>query len=71
MTRSMPVDVLEERAADQRRQLHDTVVELKSSLRESLDIRRTAREYLLPAAGAAASLGLVLGYGLTGIFTRR
>jgi hypothetical protein len=71
MTNSMPVEVLEERAADQRRQLHNTVVELKSSLRESLDIRRNAREYLLPAAGAAAFFGLLLGYGLTGMFTRR
>lgn len=71
MTASMPVDVLEERAADQRRQLHNTVVELKSSLRESLDIRRNAREYLLPAAGTAAFLGLVLGYGFIGMFTRR
>jgi hypothetical protein len=68
---SMPVEILEERAADQRRQLHNTVVELRSSLRESLDIRRTAREYLLPAAGAAALFGLLLGYGLTGMFTRR
>jgi hypothetical protein len=70
MTRSMPVDVLEVRAADQRRQLHNTVVELKSNLRESLDIRRNARQYLLPAAGAAAFLGLLLGYGFTGIVTR-
>ena len=70
MTASMPVDVLEERAADQRRQLHNAMVELKSNLRESLDIRRNARQYLLPAAGAAAVLGLVLGYGFTGIFTR-
>ncbi len=70
MTASMPVDVLEERAADQRRQLHNAVVELKSNLRESLDIRRNARQYLLPAVGAAAVLGLVLGYGFTGIFTR-
>ena len=70
MTASMPVDVLEERAADQRRQLHNSVVELKSSLRESLDIPRNAREYLLPAAGAAAFLGLMLGYGFTGMFTR-
>ena len=70
MTASMPVDVLEERAADQRRQLHNAVVELKSNLRQSLDIRRNARRYLLPAAGAAAVLGLVMGYGFTGIFTR-
>ena len=71
MTSSMPVEVLEERAADQRRQLHNTVVELKSSLRESFDIRRNAREYLLPAAGAAAFFGLLIGYGMAGIFTRR
>jgi len=70
MTSSMPVEILEERAADQRRQLHNTVVELKSSLRENFDIRRNARQYLLPAAGVAAFIGLVLGYGLTGIFTR-
>jgi len=68
---SMPVEILEERAADQRRQLHNTVVELKSSLRESLDIRRNVHEYLLPAAGIAAFLGLVIGYGTAGIFTRR
>jgi hypothetical protein len=70
MTSSMPVDILEERAADQRRQLHNTVAELKSSLRESLDLRRNARQYLLPAAGLAAVIGLFLGYGLTGMFTR-
>ncbi len=46
------------------------MVELKSNLRESLDMRRNARQYLLPAAGAAAVLGLVLGYGFTGMFTR-
>ena len=68
---SMPVEILEERAADQRRQLHNTVVELKSSLRESFGLRRNAREYLLPAAGVAALFGLLLGYGLTGMFTRR
>ncbi|HYY69904.1 MAG TPA: hypothetical protein VE734_09230 [Terriglobales bacterium] len=66
----MPVDVLEERAADQRRQLHNTVVELKSSLRDRLDLRHNAREYLLPATGVAALLGLIAGYGFTGMFTR-
>jgi hypothetical protein len=70
MTQGMPVDILEERAADQRRQLHNAVIELKSNLRETLDVRRNARKYLLPAAGAAAVLGLMFGYWLTGIFTR-
>jgi hypothetical protein len=40
-------------------------------LQESLDIRRNAREHLWPAAGAAAVLGLMFGYGLAGIFTRQ
>ena len=69
MTNPMPVDVLEQRAADQRRQLHNTVVELKASLRETLDVRRNAREHLLPISAAAAALGLLLGYGITAIFT--
>jgi len=68
---AMPPEVLENQAADQRRKLHNRVVELRSTLRESLDIRRTAREYLAPVAGIAALLGLVLGYGFTGMFTRR
>lgn len=71
MTNPLPTDVLEVRAADQRRQLHNSVVELRSALRQRLDLRRNAREHLAPAAGAAALLGLVLGYALTGMFTRR
>jgi hypothetical protein len=68
---AMPPEVLENQAADQRRKLHNRIVELKSTLRESLDLRRNAREYLAPAAGIAALFGLVLGYGFTGMFTRR
>ena len=71
MSNNMSPEVLENQAADQRRKLHNRVVELKSTVRENLDIRRRAREYLMPVAGAAALLGLVLGYGFTGMFTRR
>ena len=75
MTNPLPTDVLEVRAADQRRQLHNSVVELRSSLRdnirERLDLRRNARQYLPQAAGAAALFGLVAGYGFTGMFTRK
>lgn len=67
----LPTEILEQRAIEQRRRLHNSVVELRSTLKERLDVRRTAREYLLPAAGAAAVLGLAMGYGLTGIFTGR
>ncbi len=70
MTNTLPAEVLETRAADQRRQLHNRVTELKHTLRENLDLRNNARGYLLPAAGLAALMGLVLGYGFTGMFTR-
>lgn len=71
MTNSLPTDVLEARAADQRRRLHNSVVELKSHLRETLDLRKAAREHLRPAAGVAVLAGLFLGYAFTGMLTRR
>jgi hypothetical protein len=71
MSSGLPADILETRAEDQRRALHNRVTELRSTLRESLDLKKNAREYLWPAAGVAGFLGLVLGYGFTGIFTAR
>lgn len=62
-------EVLEARAAEQRRQLHQSVGELRASLREKLDVKRNARQHLAPAAGVAALAGLMLGYTLTGVFT--
>jgi hypothetical protein len=70
MTEGIPVDVLEKRAADQRRNLHSSVVELRQSVREKMDVKRNVRNHLGPAAGALAFLGLLLGYAVTGIFTR-
>ena len=70
MTSGLPVDILAKRAAEQRRQLHNSVVELRQSVKEKLDIKRNLNEHLWPAAGAMALLGLMLGYGITGIFTR-
>ena len=67
---NQPTSTLELRAADQRRRLHSSVTELRSKMHERLDIKRNAREYLVPASGIGALLGLVLGYGLTGMFTR-
>ena len=69
MTNTLPTEVLEARAAEQRRQLHNSVVELRSTLRERLDVKKATREHLATAAGVAAILGLVLGYSLTAIFT--
>jgi hypothetical protein len=70
MTSGLPVDILAKRAAEQRRQIHNSVVELRQSVKEKLDIKRNLHEHLWPAAGAMALLGLMLGYGIAGIFTR-
>jgi ElaB/YqjD/DUF883 family membrane-anchored ribosome-binding protein len=70
MNSGVPVDMLERRAAEQRRQLHDSVSELRETVKEKLDVKRNVREHLWPAAGAVALIGLVLGYSLSGIFTR-
>jgi hypothetical protein len=66
----MPTDVLEIRAQEQRRRLHNSVSELRTQVREKLDVRKNAREYVWPASGALALVGLVVGYGVAGVFTR-
>jgi hypothetical protein len=62
-------DALEARAAEQRVELHRCVNDLRSTLREKLDVKKNAREHLGPSAGVAALAGLALGYALTGVFT--
>ena len=69
MTEGIPVDVLEKRAADQRRQIHNSVVELRQSVQEKLDVKRNVRNHLGLVAGTLAVVGLALGYTLAGIFT--
>ncbi len=68
MTSPLPVDILEQRAAEQRRQLHNTVVELRHAVRKKLDVKRNLRHYMWPAAGVLAMIGLAFGYSLTGLF---
>ena len=72
MTNSLPTDVLEQRAADQRRRIHDSVSELRSTMKEKLDVRRNAEDYTrhhFPQAAATASvLGLALGWLVGGAF---
>lgn len=63
-------DILEMRAVEQRRRLHNTVVELRETVRDRINVRKAAREYIRPAIGAAAVCGLILGYGAGGIFVR-
>jgi len=69
MTEGIPVDVLEKQAADQRRQLHNSVQELRESVQDRLNVKRNVRNHLGTVAGVLAIAGLALGYGLTGIFT--
>ncbi|MCU1307849.1 MAG: hypothetical protein JWN45_2544 [Acidobacteriaceae bacterium] len=68
MSTSQPVDVYELRAAEQRRQLHGSVVDLKDAIRQKLDVKANAREYMVPAAGVLALFGLALGFSLAGVF---
>ena len=67
---NVPTDLLELRAAEQRRRLHNSVAELRLQMREKLDVRRTARRYFWPASAVVGLFGLVLGYGFGGIFAR-
>jgi len=68
MTSSVPFELLEQRAAEQRRQIHNSVNDLRGALREKLDVKHNAREHLLPASGIAAFLGVAIGYGIAGLF---
>jgi hypothetical protein len=63
-------DLLELRAAEQRKRLHASVQELRETVKERLDVKKNLREYFGPAAGAAAVIGLAMGYG-AGSLVRR
>jgi hypothetical protein len=64
----LPAHDLEQKAAEDRRRLHSSVEELRFHLKDSLDIKKNMREHLGVACGAAALLGLTIGYAFTGIF---
>lgn len=66
---SLPPDILEVRAAEQRRRLHATVLDLRQQMEEKLDVRRQAAEYVWPASGVAAFVGLVFGWGVASMFS--
>lgn len=75
MNNGIPFEVLEQRAAEQRTKIHQSVEELKQlktnvteNVREKLDPRNLAREHFWPAVGVASLLGLVLGHGLAAVF---
>jgi hypothetical protein len=63
------LEMLELRAREQRKQLHNSVRELKSTVQEKLDPKRNARIYFPQIATVAAILGLSAGYVAGGIFS--
>jgi hypothetical protein len=72
LSMNVPPEILEKRAAEQRRSLHNRVQELRTMVtervREKTDVKRNVRRHFGPLAGIAAVVGLSLGWGLTGIF---
>ncbi|HLK34510.1 MAG TPA: hypothetical protein VKT29_15550 [Terriglobales bacterium] len=66
---NIPTDLLELRAAEERRRLHNAVAELRVQAREKLDVRRNVRRYFWPASAVVGLFGLMLGYGFAGMFT--
>ena len=79
---TIPTEILEKRAAEQRRALHNDVQQLRSvvetevrervdEVRARLDVKRNVSRHFAPVAGAAALIALSLGYSLAGIFTER
>jgi hypothetical protein len=71
----LPTELLEQRAAEQRERIHNSVDELKSSLRETvrehLDVRKYAREHIWGLLAVGTLVAMVSGYGLAGMFSCR
>ena len=68
MTNAQSIDALENRAAEQRQQLHSSVEDLRGAVKRRLDVNANARQYMAPASGVAAVLGLGLGYLAASLF---
>ena len=71
---TVPQEILEKRAAEQRRALHNSVRQLRSAVkhevRERTDVQRNVKRHFGTVAGATAVIALSLGWGFAGIFTR-
>lgn len=69
MTMTNPqIAMYEERAAQQRQEIHGSVQELKGAVRERLDVKKNLRQYMGPAAAFVAVFGAMLGYGVSSLF---
>jgi hypothetical protein len=67
---NVPIEVLETLAAEQRRQIHNSVAELRSRVHDKLDIETQAREHVWPAAGIAGLVSMILGYVVASMLRR-
>jgi hypothetical protein len=72
---TMPAEILEKRAAEQRRALHNDVQQLRTvveaEVRDHLDVKRNVTRHFGPVAAATALIALSVGYSFAGIFTKR
>jgi len=72
---TIPTEILEKRATEQRRALDNDVQQLRSvvetEVRERLDVKRNVSRHFAPVAGATALTALLLGYSVAGMFTER
>jgi hypothetical protein len=67
------IEDLQLRALEQRNRLHKSADQLRAKVqagRERLRVSKKAREHFLGASVLVSVLGLGLGYGLGGMFTR-
>ena len=69
MNHPIPDAELEQRAASQRQRLHDSVAELRTTVRGHLDVQHVAQTYVWQASSIAGLLALALGYAIAGAFT--
>lgn len=69
MTNPLPGDDLEQQAENQRERLHQSVTELRSSVRQRLNVRKAAQDHLWTASTALGLLALTVGYGVAAFFS--
>jgi len=68
MTDPILTDVLEQRAASQRERMHESVKELRSTMRERLDVHKAACIYVWPLSAAVGLMAFAMGYLIAGAF---
>ena len=68
---ALPSGDLEIKAAEERERLHSSVQELRSCVRDNLDVTKHTRENLGLVCSLAALVGLGAGYAVAGVLLTR